>query len=210
MDIRKEIRNILSEVFNEAAPSIHFDDRVHDRLTKSIYTRPDFDYSTVEKQIELIKNTNFNPKESFAIFLNRYPVTYVSIDPDTEKASVGDEVWAVVRDNIITTIFFRNSFQKDVKVSNVNHILTIKHLWNNYQNSEKNEDGTVDYMMNKAGSSEGKRKKADLDLPIVELDGKNWYIDIPNDTLIYTKNTKKTKSINDLDEKSLEKVINSI
>jgi hypothetical protein len=49
-----------------------------------------------------------------------------------------------------------------------------------------------------------------LDLPVVELNGQKWFVDVPNENLIYTKNTKKTISINDLDEKHLEKVIDSI
>ncbi len=211
MDIRKEIRAILSEVFSEATPSKHFKDRVYNRLTSSVYTRPSFDYSGVEKQIETIKKINFEPEESYAIFLNKFPVTYVSKDPVSGVASVGDEVWAVVRENVITTIFFRNSHQKDVKVKDVDNVLSIKTLYKYYIDSPKNEDGTVDFSMSSIEKKpESSNKKFKLDLPVVNLDNKTWYVDVQNERLIYTKNVKKSISFNDLDEKHLEKVIDLV
>lgn len=207
MDIRIEIRNILKEVFSEAAPTEHFDHRVYERLTSNKYTQPDFDYSKVIQQIEIVKNTNFNPKKSFAIFLNRFPVTYLSKDPDTGKISIGNEVWVVIRNNEITTVFFRKSSQKDVKVSGVDTILNIKTLFKNYIDSKKNSDGTVDF---NPEPGEGTRKKSDLDFPIVEFQGKIWYVDQENEKVIFVKNTKKQLSFNDLDEDFLEKIIDAV
>jgi hypothetical protein len=209
MNVRQEIRAILKEVFSEASPTIHFNDRIHDRLTSPLYTRPNFDYSEVSKQIETIKNINFDPNDSFAIFLKKFPVTYVSKDPVTGNPSIGDEVWAVVRNNVITTIFFRNSYQKDVRVKDVNNILNIKTLYKHYVDSEKNPDGTVDFSIKKP-TFDSSRKKAKLNLPIVELGGSMWYIDEPNEEIIYVKNIKKKLSFNDLDEEYLEKVINAV
>ena len=77
MNIREEIQNILMEVFNEAAPSVHFRDRVFDRLTSSLYTRPNFDYSNIENEVDLIKKINFNPNESFAIQLRTFSQTFI-------------------------------------------------------------------------------------------------------------------------------------
>ncbi len=211
MDIRKEIRSILQEVFSEAAPTIHFKDRVHDRLTSSLYTKPSFDYSSVEREINILKVTNFDPSDSFAIFLKSFPVTYVSKDPFTGTPSIGDELWAVVRDNEITTIFFRNSHQRDTKVSGVNNTLNIKTLVKNYNDSEKNADGTVDFevggISKKPTSS---RKRLSLDLPIVDLAGAKWYVDESKEEIIYAKNIKKKLSFDDLSEDYLEKVINAV
>lgn len=210
MDIRTEIRGILQEVFSEAAPTIHFKDRVYGRLTSSLYTRPLFDYSTVEKEIDVLKATNLDPSDSFAIFLKTYPVTYVSKDPFTGIPSIGNELWAVVRDNEITTIFFRNSHQKNTKVSGVNNILNIKALIKNYGDSEKNADGTVDFEVGGVGKKTSSRKRLSLDLPVVDLAGAKWYIDEPNEEIIYAKNIKKKLSFDDLTEDYLEKVINAV
>jgi len=211
MDIRAEIRGILKEVFSEAAPTPHFKDRVYDRLTSSLYTKPSFDYSKVEGEINILKSTNFDPSDSFAVFLKSFPVTYVSKDPFTGTPSIGDELWAVVRDNEITTIFFRNSHQRDVKVSGVNNVLHIKKLVKNYSDSEKNADGTVDFEIAPTSKRPtSSRKRVSIDLPVVDLAGSKWYIDEPNEEIIYTKNIKKKLSFDDLSEDYLEKIINAV
>jgi len=209
MNIRAEIRGILQEVLSEANPSEHFKDRIYDRLTSSLYTKPAFDYSSVSRYIDILRLTNFNPKHSFAISIGRFNETYISKDPVDNKYSTGNELWAVIRNNEITTIFFRNSFQRSVKVKDVDYVLNIKELVENYENKEKNPDGTVDFIFSEKQSS-GSRKKVDFDLPTVELSGVTWYIDEPNEELIYSKNTKKKLSFNSLEEKYLEKVIDAV
>lgn len=213
MDIRGEIKGILKEIFSEAAPSIHFGDRIHDRLTSTLHTRPVFDYSEIDKQINIIKNTNFNPEESFAIFLKRFPVTYVSKDPFTGMPSTGDEVWAVVRGNVITTIFFRKSKQGNVPVRDIDNTLDIKILFKNFIDGERNPDGTVDFSMSNSGSARRKgagRKKLNFNFPIVYLNGSSWYIDQENEKIIFTKNINKEISFDDLKEEYLEKIINIV
>lgn len=214
--IREEIRAIIKEILSdelilEAVPSEHFNDRVFQRLTSSMYTRPNFDYSEVRSQIETVKAINFNPRDSFAIFLKRFPVTFVSKDPETGNPSVGDELWAVVRNNEITTIFFRNSFQKDTKVKGVDYTLNVKNLIKYYNENEKNVDGTVDFGVGTyQKSGVGTKKRVQLELPIVDLGGANWYVDEANEQIIYAKNIKKTLQFNDLKEDYLEKVINAV
>lgn len=211
MDIREEIRNVIQEVFSEAAPSIHFKDRVYSRLTSSLYTRPSFNIEDIEDQIELIKKTNFPEGISFAIQLKLFTDTYVSKDPETGTPSIGNEIWAVVRDNVITTIFFRNSNQRNIPVSNVDNTIMLKTLVKNYNSSEKNEDGTVDFNVGgKPRQGKGQRKKVELDLPTVEINGKKWYIDEPNEEIIYAKNTKKRLPFGDLKEEIFEKIVNAV
>jgi len=213
MDIRDEIRSILKEVFSEAAPTKHYKDRVEGRLKSTEYTRPTFNYNEVENQINILKNTNFDPQESFAIFLKSFPVTYASKDPYDDKISVGDELWAVVRSNEITTIFFRNSSQRNVPVKGVDNTLEIKTLYKNYVEKEKNQDGTVDfsiYSKNQSNRRGPGRKKIEIDLPIVDIDGSKWYIDQENEKIIFVKNTKKEISFDNLKEEYLEKIIDAV
>lgn len=212
MDIRKEIRDVLLEVFvSEANPSGHFRDRVYERLTSILYTKPSFDYSDVEKHVDVIKKINFNPLDAFAIHLRTFPKTFVSKDPSTGNASVGNELWLVVRGNEITTVFFRGSNQRGTSVTDVDHSLSFKTLLSFYNSAEKNEDGTVDFNINKIKKQgSGSRKKPQLDLPTVEINNVNWYIDEPNERVIYSKNTKKTIDFNDLKDDIYEKVVDAV
>ncbi len=210
MNIRDEIRDVLNEIFNEASPSPHFKDRVFGRLTSSLYTNPQFNYNDVKNQIEIIKKVNFNPKQSFAISIRSFPTTFVSRDPETGKESIGNEIWTVIRNNEIATIFFRNTSQRGIKVSGVDYTVNFKSLQNIYNSSEKNPDGTVDFEMSNQKPGKGQRKKVELDLPIVELEGNSWYIDEEKEELIYAKNIKKKLSFDDLQEEYLEKVINAV
>jgi len=212
MDIQQEIRNIIMEVFNEAAPSTHFKDRVHDRLSSTMYTRPKFNYDEIKGAVDLIKRVNFPEYESASIQIKKYPVVYSSKDPETGHVSVGDELWAVVRDNVITTIFFRNSnqLQQDTRTD---HQMSISQLKKFYDTADKNADGTVDFdTLEKKSHRQGKgqRKKVKLDFPTVEIGNAKWYIDEPNEELIYAKNTKKRLSFDDLKEEILEQVIDAV
>jgi hypothetical protein len=213
MDIRDEIRNILMEVFAEAAPSIHFKDRVHTRLTSSLYTRPEFNYGDIRAELALLKRVNFNPDESYAVQLKTLSTTFTSKDPETGSESIGNEIWATIRGNSITTVFFRNSSQKHIPVSNIDNTLRFKSLYKYYQSAEKNSDGTIDFVEKSKGHKQGKgqRKKVNLDFPIVDLGkGGKWYVDESSEELIYAKNIKKKLSFDDLKEEVLEKVIDAV
>ena len=209
MDIKGEIRSVLIEMFNEAAPSIHFKDRIFNRLTSILNTRPSFDYSNIENEISILKKTNFNPNESFAIQLKIFSTTFVSKGLKLNSPSVGNEIWAVVRNNIIETIFFRNSSQKNTEIINIDNTISFKSILNNYKSSEKKSDGTVDfnYSKNNKRKRKGKIKKTELNLPYLYIKGVKWYVDEENEELIYAKNIKNKISFNDLQEDILEKVI---
>jgi len=219
MNIRDEIRIILNEMFNEAVPSPHFKDRVYGRLASTMYTKPQFNYSDVESQIEIINKINFQPFEAVAIHIRTFRDTFVSKDPVNDKESVGDELWVVVRGNEISTVFFRNSKQAGTPVFNADSrykffTLKFKTLFNYFNSAEKNPDGTVDLNMDKftkqSAQGKGKRKKVELDFPIVELEGSDWYVDEKNEELIFAKNIKKRLSFDDLKEEFLEKVIDAV
>ena len=161
-----------------------------------------------------MKRVNFNPEESYAVQLKSFPTTFTSKDPETGSESIGDEIWATIRGNSITTVFFRNSSQKHIPVSNIDNTLRFKSLYKYYQSAEKNSDGTIDFVekSKKHKQGKGQRKKVSLDFPIVDLGekGGKWYVDESNEELIYTKNIKKKLSFDDLKEEILEKVIDAV
>lgn len=209
MDLRKEIRSILKEVMSEAVPTEHYNERIYQRLSSSLYTRPAFDFSTIEPQLNTLLKINFDSNRSYAVYLRSYGNTFVSKDPETGKPSIGDEVWAVVRNNEINTIFFRNSHQK-LDVKGVDETINIGTLYKYYKGAEKKEDGTVDYEPAKDKQGSGSRKSVELDLPMVELDGKMWYVDEKSEEIIFSKNIKKKISFDDLKDEYLEKVIDAV
>jgi len=211
MDIKSEVRKILKEVVSEAVPTTHFKDRIYTRLTSDSYTTPEFNYNSVKESIELVKKINFPKDTSFAVKLKKFPITFRSVDPYSQKASEGDELWMTIRENDITTIFFRNSSQQS-SISNIDHMININSLKRYYDKVQKNEDGTVDLnvnrLLNPKGS--GSRKRPQLDLPSVDLGGAKWFIDEENEQLIYAKNIKKKVDFDDLKEDVLEKIITAI
>lgn len=216
MDIRLEIRSIIRELLNEAVPSVHFKERVFDRLVSSRFTNPPFNYDEISKELDLVKKIDFPGGYAFAIMLKRTPTKYISKDPLTNNYSKGNEVWVVVRDNEITTAFFRDTSQKATPVSNVDYTLDINKLLDVYKSSNKDENGHVYLSINDLTSTgknkpgKGSRKKVGLDLPTVNIANKDWYIDEKNEELIYAKNIKKKLSFDDLKEEILEKVIEAV
>lgn len=212
MDIRNEIRRVLNEVLSEAIPTQHFKVRVSDRLTSGKYTTPVVDYSKIKDKIETLRNTNFTENKSFSVFLYRFSETHSSIDPETDSVSHGNELWAVVRDNEMKTIFFRGAHQRDIPISDVDHMLNINQLEKNFMEGTKNSDGTVDFNYNamlKRNKVGGSRKNVDLDFPRALLGNKEYYVDVENEKIIAVKNIKKTYDFDDLGEEDLEIVIDA-
>ncbi len=155
MDIKKIrtiVRGLIQEIFNEAEETAHYIDRVAGRL-KSMYTYPTFNYSTIADSIEIIKKTRFPKGFSYAIKVRKFPeseeTTFNFVDPLTNNESVGNEVWAVIRNNNLTSIMFRNSSQGKFVKTPVDIYLDMSTVKNNYDNqianNKVNDKGEVDY-----------------------------------------------------------------
>jgi len=187
----EELRKIIQEILQETFKSDHYKERVVQRFKSYKYTEPQFDFSTIEKQLEFISDKiNFKPKESFGVFIKSFdPTYYISKDPITKNISEGTDVWVLIRNNEIQTAMFRKKTQRTKSISNIKFITSYKRLVKLY-----NEGVTEISGLSLQVKSTGSRKKIDLDLPIVTLQGRKWYIDESNEQIIYTKNTKKTIS----------------
>lgn len=212
--LRKIIRETLEEIFiSEAHPSFHYDERIVGRLKSEYNTEPKFDFSTVADSLEILKKINFDNNKAYAIFMRSYNTTYKSKEPETGYVSVGSDLWVLVKENTIITIMFRRKDQRNTYPSGYNLGINMKTLEKFYNESEKDENGEVDFNPGKLKSKkqkQGQRKVVSLDLPKVEIDGKVWYIDEKNERLIYSKNINKTKDMDDLEEYELERVIDAV
>lgn len=151
-EIRKIVRALIEESLNEAGDTAHYADRVAGRL-KSMYTYPAFPYDTIADSMDIIRKTNFPPNFSYAITVKRFPkaenTTFQFVDPNTNMESKGNEVWATIRNNRITTIMFRNSGQGKFTKTPVDVYLEMETVKKNYDAQvaagNVNENGEVDF-----------------------------------------------------------------
>lgn len=136
--IKKIVRSIIEEAFF----TTHAQERVIDRLQSKGYTKPQFDFKTIERELYLIKKIIFPEDQSFAIKLKKYPILYKFIDPRTNRISRGDEVWVLIRNNEIRTVMFRKSWQSSPP-KNIDNVLDFRYILNLYQISERDKNGYV-------------------------------------------------------------------
>jgi len=229
------VRKIIKEILEEAFSGVHSLDRLSERFldrknipvgyekkgsvgeykTVGTYNLSDGEKESIKKKYKFIEDYKFPEDEDFGIRL-----TYIKISPDEinyhseedkvdslgknllfvdEKTnSNGNEIYVIIRRNEIQTIYFaKNYIQQTKEKLRVDRIVK-NELFFTKLNSEK---------ANSKGSS---RKKVELDLPKVKIGGKDWYVDEPNEELIYSKNIKKKISFDRLSEKQFEELIELI
>jgi hypothetical protein len=229
------VRKIIKEILEEAFSGVHSLDRLSERFldrknipvgyekkgsvgeykTVGTYNLSDGEKESIKKKYKFIEDYKFPEDEDFGIRL-----TYIKISPDEinyhseedkvdslgknllfvdEKTnSNGNEIYVIIRRNEIQTIYFaKNYIQQTKEKLRVDRIV-------------KNELFFTKLNSEKANSKGGSRKKVELDLPKVKIGGKDWYVDEPNEELIYSKNIKKKISFDRLSEKQFEELIELI
>ncbi len=176
-------------------------------------------YKITNKEKEIIKNNckkienyDFPTKKEYGIKIYSFNINNDNVDffneEDKEKSenknlifidnktkSFGNEIYAIVRENYITTIYFAKNYIVQNKEK-----LRVDYLIKNI--SSLDNDGE--------NKKEGSRKKVEINLPNVIIKGKKWYVDEENELLIYAKNTKKTVDFNELTEEEFSIIIDSI
>lgn len=209
-EVREIVRGILKEMFlSEAHPSTHYNERVAGRLKSEYLTEPKFDFDTIKNSLAILQKINFEPDKEYAIFMRPYNQTYKSREPITGHVSIGSDLWALVKNNTIITVMFRRKDQRNDNPIGYDTILNMKSLEQKYHEAEKDENLEADFKDFKRQGA-GTRKKISLDFPVIEVNGKKWYVDEKNEEIIYTKNIKKKVSFSDLTEDVLEKVIDAV
>lgn len=229
------IRKIVKEVLVEAFSGVHSLERLSERFLdrknipvgyekegsvgeyKSVgtYSLSDGEKESIKKKYKFIEDYKFPENEDFGIRL-----TYIKINPDEinyyseddkidsigknllfvdkKTNSNGNEIYVIIRRNEIQTIYFaKNYIQQTKEKLRVDRIIKNELFFTKLSGESKK-------------SKSGSRKKIELDLPKVKIGGKDWYIDEPNEELIYSKNIKKKISFDRLSEKQYEELIELI
>lgn len=235
--IRKIIKEILEEAFsgghsrerlferflnrNSIPVGYEKDGSVGEYKTVGTYSLSDVEKESIKNRFKVIEDYKFPENEDFGVKL-----TYIKINPDKinfyseddkndstgknllfvdEKTnSNGNEIYVIIRRNEIHTIYFaKNYIQQTKEKLRVDKIIKSEDFFDNLL-----------YFTKAGGSNKknkgGSRKKVELDLPKVKIGGKDWYIDEPNEELIYSKNIKKKISFDRLSEKQFEELIELI
>lgn len=116
MEQNKKLFNKIQFSIFEALMTQHVEDRLLQRMLGGNLVIPKFPtllYTKVEKMIDFLKNNlDFDLKEAFYISLLKLPTQFKEFDKYGNLKSHGDTVCAIIRDNSIITIFFRNSNQR--------------------------------------------------------------------------------------------------
>lgn len=233
--IRKIVRKILKEAFSAEHSLDRLSERFIDRDNiqvgyeergstnvfepdyKSVgtYSLSSDERESIKRKYKLIEGYEFPKNEDFAVIL-----AYIWIDPkrinyyseedrldvvgknlfflDRKTKSNGNKIYAIIRNNEIETIYFAKDDVPQTKEKlRVDRIIKNELFFTKLNNEKKRSEG-------------GSRKKIELDLPKVKIGGKDWYIDEPNEELIYSKNIKKKISFDRLSEKQFEELIELI
>jgi len=235
--IRKIVKEVLKEAFSGGHSKERLFERFLNRNNIPVgyekkgsvgeykavgtYSLSDEEKESIKNKYKIIEDYKFPENEDFGIKL-----TYIKIDPskisfyseddemdslgknllfvDEKTNSNGNEIYVIIRRNEIHTIYFaKNYIQQTKEKLRVDRIIKKEDFFDNLLHFGK-LDGS-----NKK-NKEGSRKKIELDLPKVKIGGKDWYIDEPNEELIYSKNIKKKISFDRLSEKQFEELIELI
>ncbi len=137
---QKIIKYIKEKGIFESEETKHSLDRLAGRINK-LDSISSFDKEILSDYLDIIRTLNFNKRKSFAIklldlkidekseqYVNIKGREYYKILDFLGKNSTGNEIWAIIRNNSITTIMLRKDIQPkeklkvDYVVNNLNEL----------------------------------------------------------------------------------------
>lgn len=211
--IKSKFRIALLEV----ETSKHFFDRIEQRIYGLSDDLSSNEMRGILHNLNLLKDYTF-PSGSFAIRIGRFKPNpesdlYVSVGNDNRgyyqiiddgvlSDSTGNEIWAVVRDNKVTTVMLRKSIQ----TKDISH--------NNDRMDVDNSIYNLSKFINKREKEIQKTKKPKDKGIILNLSGVKWKVDIDKGK-IYKKNKPEVMRdlydfIDKLDKPSQEKILSYV
>lgn len=200
----------------EVNASGHFFERVKQRIHGLSDDISRGEMANILRNIESLKETEF-PKGSFAIRLGNFrpdpeSPLYVSVgrdgrgyyrimDDEVLTDSTGDEIWAVVRDNTVTTIMLR----KRIQTKDITH-----------NNDKMDVDNSI-YNLQKFLKSKKEKEQKKSEKPkalVLKINGVKWQVD-PEKEIIFKKNKPEVKMdlidvLDKLDEPTQEKILSLV
>lgn len=196
----------------EAFPSAHFDERLEQRFGP--LTSPDFNYSLISKKVDFLYRFKFPEKTIVGVLLFKSKVTYKAPAKSGEKPSIGHEIWALVNNNELETIFFSKNGRN---IINAEFFISVDDLIR-----YSTETGLIEInrnklqsLVNRVNSKQPIKEPAkELNLPTMTILGDVWYIDYAREELLNKRdiNDKMSfdKAFESLPEDELEKIMAQI
>lgn len=193
------LRKIIRRILFESIDTKHVIDRTSERLLNQADIRPKFPESLYEVVIDRVNwirsNVEFNPKKSYQVHIANLPNFFQHWELGKDEASSqGDMVYILVRKGALISIFFRRKPQRGRLMIGVDEETSYDYL----KNQSTKDGGKVYFDKSVESQGKGQRKKISLDMPTVNLSGKNYFIDEPNEQVIYTKNIERTITFDDV------------
>lgn len=192
----KELRALIRTSIEEALERIHFSDRMRDRVMDPSTISPEFDSRSVQDVVPFLKRVNFPEEATIAINVFRSNTVYRS-EVKGEPPIFGNNLWVIVRNNSLVTLFFRkdNNPPDDVQFR-----IMVEKLW-----SIVDSKGSYDIAMQDLKSASGakqdmsstRKRGVNIPLPTVIIKGNKWYADLKRELFIYAKNIKKVMNFDD-------------
>jgi len=224
------IKEILKEeIVQEAVLNQHALERVEQRLNSM---KIDNDLSYGEEQIitnnlQKILSYEFNPNKSFGILLGTFkpnPESRLYTDTngwnpnvpfyeiygqgldDVVKDSTGDEFWAVVRNNVITTVMLRKKSQREFALNDRedNGGLGVGVVSTNVDNLIAKEEEEKEKLLSKPNKKNN----------IIRINNTQWVVDGKNEK-VYQKNKPNRfvhldNIFNHFDDKTCEEILSKL
>lgn len=199
----------------EVISTVHATERTMERLLNHADIRPEFPetlYEEITKRINWIQeNVEFDINRAYQIHLANLGGFFQHWETGKHEASSqGDMVYALIRNNSIISIFFRRKPQRFRLMPGVDEEVSFEQL----QSLSEKEGGKFTFSSLPKLPGEGKRDKYVLNLPFVNILGKEWFIDEDNQQLIKVKNINRSISINNalelFPEDEAEKIFNPL
>lgn len=190
------LRSFIRLSIAEALERIHFSDRIRDRIMDPSTISPEFDSRSVQDVVPFLKRVNFPEEATVAVNVFRSNTVYRS-EVKNEPPIFGNNLWIIIRDNSLVTLFFRKDGNPP---DDVQFRIMVEKLWNIVDNK-----GSYDLTMqdlrsavaSRPDASSTRKRGVDIQLPIVAIKGSKWYADLKKELFIYAKNIKKVMSFDD-------------
>lgn len=224
------VKNIIKEeILQEAKLNDHALHRVKERLN-----RMKIDNDLTPREIDIISSNlqkileyDFSPKKSYGILLGTFkpnPQSRLYTDTnkwdpgipyyeiygegldDVVKDSTGEEFWAIVRENIVTTVMLRKNNQREFALNDRedNGGLGVQVVSINIDNL------IADIEAEKQRLAQQSNKNAN----VINIDGVKWVVDNVNQKVFQKNKPERYVALDDVfdhfDEKTVEMIYNLI
>jgi len=190
------LRSFIRFSIEEALERIHFSDRIKDRIMDPSTISPEFDSRGVQDVVQFLKRVNFPEEATVAVNVFRSGTVYRS-EVKNEPPIFGNNLWIIIRDNSLVTLFFRKDGNPP---DDVQFQIMVEKLW-----TIVDQKGSYDITMqdlrsavaNRPNPASTRKRGPNIQLPIVAIKGSKWYADLKQELFIYAKNIKRVMSFDD-------------